>query len=123
MSYPLVAHCERLESIRAADRVVTLLATYWPTLKANQTRQAANVRDLPIAVELVGRHFVAASDKCLVLDFHVVGREQVVTEAGRHMKDVVRAATQVIEHEFKRRQARLVGLSLFSGEDLVKRRT
>ena len=93
------------------------------SLQTDQPGQTADVRDLVVAVEGIARYFVATSDEGLVLDLHVVGRHQVVTEAGGHMQDVFRAAVEVIEHVLKRRQTWFVGLCLFGSEDFVKRCT
>src|SRR5450830_1230502 len=92
------------------------------TLQTDQCRQPADIGDLLVAVGRVGRRLMASGNKRLVFDFHVMGRHQVITEAGRHMQDVFRAATEVIEHELERCQTRLVGLRLLSGEYLVERR-
>ncbi|MCY1433357.1 hypothetical protein D9M71_493840 [compost metagenome] len=64
---------------------------------------------------------MATGDEGLVLDLHVFGRHQVVAEARRNVQHVFRTAAEVVEHVLEGLQARLVGLGLLGGEDLVER--
>ncbi|MNS60869.1 hypothetical protein D3C72_938800 [compost metagenome] len=64
---------------------------------------------------------MTTSNEGFVLDLHVVGRHQVITEARGHVQNVLRPTTEVIEHELEGSQARLVGLGLLRGEDFMER--
>ncbi len=82
--------------------------------------QAGNIGDFDIAVIGIGR-FMAAIDPDLVLDAEIVRRHQIVAEGGRHMQDVLRAATEHVEHIFERLEMRFVGLCLFGRIDGMER--
>ncbi|CAG9225489.1 hypothetical protein PSP6_50023 [Paraburkholderia tropica] len=92
-----------------------------PRLQAELFREMRQALDF---VDLVIRRkrLVAAIHEGLVLDAHVVGRHEVVTEARRHVQHVFRVAVELVEHVFEGLAQRLVRLRLLGRVDLVERR-
>jgi hypothetical protein len=90
-----------------------------PRGRAGRPRRRSGDR---VVVVVGATRTVAAVDEDLVLDADVVGRHQVVAQAGGDVQHVLGVAAQRIEHVLEGLQPRLVGLCLLRGVDAVEGR-